>query len=284
MITITGASGQLGRLVIEELLKNKTDEPIVAAVRTPSKVRDLVERGVEAREADYDRPETLDSAFAGTDKLLLISSSTVGSRFPQHKAVIDAAGKAGVSLLAYTSILHADTSPLELRQEHILTEQAIRESGVPYTLLRNGWYTENYTAGIPSALENGALAGCAGTGRIASAARADYAAAAAAVLTGAGHEGKTYELAGDDAYTLEDLAAEISRQSGKTIPYNDMTEDAYRKLLVDAGLPEPLAAMLADSDTGASKGGLFDDSRILSGLIGRPTTTLAEMVKRALAA
>jgi len=284
MITVTGASGQLGRLVIEELLKDKTDEPIVAAVRTPSKVRDLVERGVEAREADYDRPETLHSAFAGTDRLLLISSSTVGSRFPQHKAVIDAAGKAGVSLLAYTSILHADTSPLELRQEHILTEQAIRESGVPYTLLRNGWYTENYTAGIPAALENGALAGCAGTGRIASAARADYAAAAAAVLTGTGHAGKTYELAGDDAYTLADLAAEISRQSGKTVPYNDMTEDAYRKLLVDAGLPEPLAAMLADSDTGASKGGLFDDSRTLSGLIGRPTTTLAEMVKRALAA
>ncbi len=281
MIVVTGASGQLGRLVIEELL-NKTREPIVAAVRTPDKVRDLVERGVEAREADYDRPETLDAAFAGADKLLLISSNAVGKRFPQHKAVIDAAKKAGVARVAYTSILHADTSPLGLKVEHVKTEQALKESGLPFTLLRHGWYTENYTGGIPAVLEHGTLAGCAGNGRIASAARADYAAAAAVVLTGDGHEGKIYELAGDEAYTLADLAAEISRQAGRDIPYTDMTEPEYRKLLLDAGLPEPVADMVADSDTGASKDGLFDDSHTLSTLIGRPTTPLAEMVRRGL--
>jgi NAD(P)H dehydrogenase (quinone) len=282
MIVITGASGQLGRLVIEALLQTLPASDIVAAVRTPAKISDLAARGVQVRQADYAQPATLDAAFKGADKVLLISSSEVGQRVPQHRAVIDAAQRAGVKLLAYTSLLHADTSPLGLAAEHQETEALLRASGVPHVLLRNGWYTENYAASVPAALAHGVLLGSAGTGRIASAARADYAAAAAAVLTQDGQAGRIYELAGDTAYTLTDLAAEISAQSGKEIAYKDLPETDYKAILLGAGLPEGLAALLADSDTGASKGGLFDDSRQLSRLTGHPTTTMATSIAAAL--
>jgi len=282
MIVITGASGQLGRLVIEALLQTLPASDIVAAVRTPAKISDLAARGVQVRQADYAQPTTLDAAFKGADKVLLISSSEVGQRVPQHRAVIDAAQRAGVKLLAYTSLLHADTSPLGLAAEHQETEALLRASGVPHVLLRNGWYTENYAASVPAALAHGVLLGSAGTGRIASAARADYAAAAAAVLTQDGQAGRIYELAGDTAYTLTDLAAEISAQSGKEIAYKDLPETDYKAILLGAGLPEGLAALLADSDTGASKGGLFDDSRQLSRLTGHPTTTMATSIAAAL--
>ena len=282
MIVITGASGQLGRLVIETLLQTLPASDIVAAVRTPAKVSDLAARGVQVRQADYSQPATLDTAFRGADKLLLISSSEVGQRVPQHRAVIDAARRAGVTLLAYTSLLHADTSPLGLAAEHRETEALLRESGLPHVLLRNGWYTENYAASVPTALAHGVLLGSAGSGRIASAARADYAEAAAAVLTRNDQAGRIYELAGDTAYTLADLAAEISAQSGKEIAYKDLPEADYKAILLGAGLPEGLAALLADSDAGASKGGLFDDSRQLSQLIGRPTTKLATSIAAAL--
>lgn len=283
MIVVTGASGQLGRLVIESLLQKLPAGEIVAAVRSPEKLADLAARGVQIRPADYDRPETLDAALAGADKLLLISGNEVGRRVPQHKAVIDAAKRAGVKLLAYTSLLHADTSPLPLAAEHEETERLIAESGLPAVILRNGWYTENYTAGVPTALQLGAVFGCAGDGRIASAARADFAEAAAAVLTRDDQGGKIHELAGDDAYTLSDLAAEIARQSGKAIAYRNLPEADYRAALIGAGLPDWLATLLAESDTGASRGGLDDASRTLSALIGRPTTPLAESVKAALA-
>lgn len=283
MIVITGASGQLGRLVIDQLLKSVPADQLVAAVRNPASVADLAAKGVLVREADYNRPDTLESAFAGVDKLLLISSSEVGQRASQHANVIAAAVKAGVGLLAYTSILHADRSPLPLAQEHKRTEAMLAESGLPHTLLRNGWYSENYTAAVPVALEYGVVMGCAGAGRIASAARADYAAAAAAVLLAEGQAGKVYELAGDNAYTLTELAAEIATQSGKEVSYQDLPEADYAKALLDAGLPEPIAVMLAESDTGASEGGLFDDSQTLSKLIGQASTPISESVRQALA-
>ena len=279
MIVVTGASGQLGRLVIEALLKKLPADEIVAAVRHPEKVADLATRGVQVRHADYDQPASLVAAFKGADKLLLISASEVGRRVPQHRAVIDAAKAAGVGLLAYTSILHADTSPLPLATEHQETEGLIRASGLPAVILRNGWYTENYTAGIPASLQYGVLLGSAGQGRIASAARADYAEAAAAVLTRDNQAGRIYELAGDESYTLGELAHEIARQSGKAVAYQNLPENEFKAALLGAGLPDFLATLLAESDVGASKGGLFDEGRQLSALIGRPTTPLAEMIR-----
>ncbi len=278
MIVVTGATGQLGRLVIAALLKKVPVSGIVAAVRNLGKARDLAATGVQIRYADYDKPPTWDDALKGADRVLLISSSEVGKRVKQHRAVIDAAGRAGVKLLAYTSILHADTSPLALAAEHKETEALIRSSGIPFTLLRHSWYTENYGAAISGALTHGAVYGCAGNGRIASATRADYADAAAVVLTSENQGGRVYELAGDAAFTMSELAAEISRQSGKTIGYTNLSEAAYKDLLVKAGLPEMVAASYADADTGISKGGLFDDGHQLSKLIGRPTTPLAATV------
>ncbi len=282
MIVVTGATGQLGRLVISALLKTIPAAQIIAAVRNVEKAKDLAALGVQVRFADYNQPASWDAALKGVDKVLLISSSEVGQRAKQHQAVIDAAKRAGVKLLAYTSVLRADTSPLGLAVEHKQTEAAIRASGVPSVLLRHGWYTENYTAGIPAALAHGAVFGCAGDGRISSATRADYAAADAAVMTAENQAGKVYELAGDSAYTLAEFAAEISRQSGKNIGYVNLPQAEYKQALLGAGLPEFVAELLADSDTGVSKGALFDDGKILSKLIGRPTTSMAETVKAVL--
>ena len=284
MIAVTGATGQLGRLVIDALLEKVPAASVAALVRDPAKAADLAARGVTLRQADYAQPETLFPALEGVDTLLLISSSEVGQRAPQHQAVIDAAAAAGVGLIAYTSILHADSSPLALAEEHRATEAALAASGLDHVLLRNGWYSENYAGSVPTAAEHGAVIGAAGEGRISAAARADYAAAAAAVLADpAAHAGKTYELAGDTAFTLADLAAEIARQSGKPVTYQDMPQAAYAEALKGFGLPGPFAEILADSDVGASRGGLFDDSHALSALIGRPTTPMSEMVKSALA-
>ena len=281
MIVVTGASGQLGRLVIDSLLARIPASQIVAAVRDPARVADLAELGVQVRQADYNQPDSLVRAFAGADKVLLISSSEVGQRVAQHAAVIAAAQQAKVKLLAYTSLLHAERSPLGLAAEHQQTEALLRDSGLPVVLLRNGWYTENYLASIPSALEHGVLLGSAGEGRIASAARADYAEAAAIVLTREQQAGLVYELAGDSAYTLAELAAEISRHAGRTIAYQDLPQAEFQSILLGAGLPEGLAALLADSDAGASQGALFDDSHQLSELLGRPTTSLATLVAAA---
>jgi len=282
MIVVTGATGQLGQLVIKALLKKVPAASIVAAVRNVEKAKDLAALGVQVRHADYSQPATWDAALKGVDKVLLISSSEIGQRSKQHKAVIDAAKRAGVKLLAYTSVLRADTSVLGLAGEHRETEADIRASGVPFVFLRNGWYTENYTAGVPTALSLGAVYGCAGDGRIASATRADYAEAAAVALTADNQAGKTYELAGDVAFTLTEFAAELSRQSGKAIGYVNLPEAEYKKALLGAGLPEFLAELLANSDTGVSKGALFDEGHQLSKLIGRATTPLATAVKAAL--
>ncbi|MEN4574924.1 SDR family oxidoreductase [Pantoea agglomerans] len=283
MIAVTGATGQLGRFVIDALLKKVPAGEIVAAVRTPAKAADLAALGVIVRQADYGQPETLEAAFAGLDKLLLISGSEVGQREAQHKAVIEAARAAGVGFIAYTSLLHADTSPLGLGVEHRATEALLKASGIPFALLRNGWYSENYAASIPPALAHHAFIGAAGEGRIASAARQDYAEAAAEVMTREDQAGKVYELAGDDSYTLAQFAAEIAAQSGEKVDYVNLSQSEFAAALKNAGLPEGLAEMLADSDAGAEKGGLFDDSRQLSQLIGRPTTTWQAVIRAALA-
>ncbi|MDN0117660.1 SDR family oxidoreductase [Yersinia frederiksenii] len=284
MIAVTGATGQLGRLVIDALLKKVPASEIIAAVRNPDKASDLAALGLQVRKADYSQPATLDTAFQGVDKLLLISSSEVGQRVTQHTAVINAAKHAGVKLLAYTSLLHADTSVLGLGEEHRATEALLHESGLPVVLLRNGWYTENYAASIAPAVAHGAFIGAVGNGRIASAAREDYAQAAATVLTQEDQAGKVYELAGDDSYTLAEFSAEIARQSGKPVVYKDLSETDFKQALISAGLPEGFASMLADSDAGAAKGGLFDDSHTLSKLIGRPTTPYAKVIAATLAA
>ncbi|WP_145594696.1 SDR family oxidoreductase [Yersinia aleksiciae] len=284
MIAVTGATGQLGRLVINALLKKVPASEIIAAVRNPEKASDLAALGIQVRKADYSQPATLDSAFQGVDKLLLISSSEVGQRVAQHAAVIEAAKRAGVKLLAYTSLLHADKSPLGLGEEHRATEALLRESGLPVVLLRNGWYTENYAASIAPALAHSAFIGSVGKGRIASATREDYAEAAAVTLTQDNQAGKIYELAGDDSYTLAEFSAEIARQSGKPVVYQDLPEADFRQALIGAGLPEGFASLLADSDAGAAKGELFDDSHTLSKLIGRPTTPYAKVIAATLAA
>jgi len=279
MIVVTGATGKLGRHVIAGLLERVPPAEIVATVRTLEKAADLAARGVQVRLADYDKPETLRMAFADADMMLLISGSDLGAdRVTQHKNVIDAARNAGVKLLAYTSMLRADSSPLILAGTHKETEKNIRASGLPFVFLRNGWYFENQTATLGPALQHGAILGAAENGRFASAAIADYAAAAVAVLTSAGQENKIYELAGDTPYTLSEMAAEVSRQSGKPIAYHNLPLEDYQNALVGFGLPINLAELLVDAEVGASKGELDSASRDLHTLIGRPTATLQEAV------
>ncbi len=284
MIVVTGATGNLGRLVIAGLLKIVPASGIVAAVRTPEKAADLASLGVQVRQADYSQPETLHSALAGADKVLLISSSEFTGTGPQHRAVIKAAKGVGAKLLAYTSILRADTSALTLSEKHKETEENIRASGLPFVFLRNGWYFENQTGALGPALQHGAILGAAGEGRFASAARADYAAAAVAVLTSPGHENKAYELAGDFPYTLAELAAEVSKQAGKPVAYNNLPPEGYQAALESFGLPAMMAAYLVDAEVCAARGELDDASGDLHKLIGRPTATLADAVAAALKA
>lgn len=283
-ILVTGANGQLGRLVVERLIKRIPASQVIAGVRDVDTARDLAALGVEVRAADYDAPASLEAAFAGVDRLLLISSNAMGRRVSQHGHAIDAARQAGVSSIAYTSVLHADTSSLGLAAEHLATEKLLQASGVPFALLRNGWYTENYTGSAHAAVEHGAILGSAGDGRIAAAARADYADAAVAVLLSNDTAGdKIYELAGDTSFTLAELADEIAKQSRQPVTYKDLPEDEFKAALIGMGLPEGLASLLADSSVQASRGALFDDGHVLSALIGRPTTTLSNAVAAALA-
>lgn len=285
---VTGATGQLGRHVIDTLLETVPASAIVAGSRDPQAEGDAVtalrRQGVEVRIADYSRPETLATAFAGVERLLLISSSENGRRKVQHRNVITAAKRAGVALIAYTSILHADTTPLFLAEEHRDTEAALAEAGVPFVLLRNGWYTEVYTWRLPLAFEHGVLMGAAGDGRISSAARADYARAAATVLAGDGHAGRIYELAGDESFTLADLAEVVAAASGTSMRYRDLAPDAFRAAMLAAGAPEMVAKILSDTDAGVARGALFDNGGALARLIGRPTTpfqtTIREFVRQ----
>lgn len=282
MIAITGATGQLGRLAIAQILSSTPASQVVAAVRQPAKAADLAAKGVLVRRADYNDPSSLVQALAGVERLLLISSSEVGQRTSQHRNIIEAAQRQQVKLIVYTSLLRADTSPLNLASEHRETEALIKAAGIPYVILRNGWYAENHTGAIPAALAQGAVYGSAGEGRIAWATRADYAEAAAKAITGPIGASRTHELAGDTAHTLAEFAAEISRQTGREIPYRDIPAAAYADALRKAGLPEWLATGLASWDAEAARGALFDDGRELSRLIGRPTTSLAAAVGAAL--
>ena len=282
MILVTGATGQLGRQVIQQLVKKVPANQIVAAVRDPGKAADLAKLGVHVRLADYDRPDPLAFALAGVNKVLLISASDLGRRLARHRAVIDAAKKAGVRLLVYTSILHAASSTLALAAEHKATEEAIRASGLPFVFLRNGWYIENYTENLGPMLAHGAILGSSGDGRVAAATRADFAAAAVAVLTGTGQENRIYELGGDVPFSMADLAAEVSRQAGKPVVYQHLPPADYRTVLVKAGVPAPIADLLVDSSVGIGGGGLDDESGDLRRLIGRPTTPLADAVAAAL--
>ncbi|KAF0172530.1 MAG: NmrA family protein [Rhodobacteraceae bacterium] len=276
-IAITGATGQLGRLALAALKARAPQADLIALVRNPAAVTDT-----PARAFDYTKPETLAPALAGVDTLVLISSNDFNDRAGQHRAVIDAAKAAGVGRIIYTSILKGDASPMLLAQDHIATEAALNASGLSVTLLRNGWYSENYTGALQASVAHGTLIGASGAGRIASAARADYAEAIAVTALDDSHADKTYELAGDVPHSMADFAAEVSRQVGKDIPFNTLPKDTYAQILQSFGLPEGFAAILADSDDHAARGALLDESHSLSYLIGRPTTPIAQTIAAAL--
>lgn len=282
MIAVTGASGKLGQHVIQNLIKKVSPSQVVALVRNPEKAQELKSLGVQVRKADYDIPESWGSALKGVKKLLLISSNEIGKRETQHKVVIAAAKAAKVEILAYTSILKANTSTLSLAKEHLATETAIKESQLPYVFLRNGWYLENHTENFAPALEYGVIQGAAGSGRFSSASREDYALAAVEVLTGTNHNNKIYELAGNASFTLSELAIELAKQVQKPIVYKDMPFSDYKGFLVSVGVPDIFADMLANSDVGASKGDLHSDAKDLSNLIGRPTTLLSAAIAKSL--
>ncbi|GAA4784336.1 SDR family oxidoreductase [Streptomyces ziwulingensis] len=280
-IVVTGATGHLGHHVLEQLLEKVPADQVTAVVRTPEKAAGLAERGVRIAVADYNSPETLDGVFAAGDRVLLISGNEFDKgRVAQHRAVIDAAAAAGVALLAYTSAPASLTAALA--DDHRGTEEVLLASGLPYVLLRNGWYHENYTENLAPVLEHGAVVQAAGEGRLSSAARADYAAAAVAVLTGEGHENKSYELGGDEAWSFAEYAAELSRQTGREIAYQPVSTADYTAILAGAGLPGPLAAVLAGVDASIEKGELAVTGGDLSRLAGRPTTPLADAIRAAL--
>ena len=278
---LTGATGQLGRLVINELKRRVPAASIMALARDVEKARDL---GVPTSKFDYNETQNHAQALAGIDALLLISSNAVGQRAVQHRRVIEAARAAGVGRVVYTSLLHADTSPLNLAQEHRETEQALIGSGLPYTILRNGWYIENYTDNLGPALAHHALLGSAGEGMISGAARSDYALAAAVALTGDGHANKIYELAGDVSFTLAQLAQELSHQTGRAVYYRDLPEQEYAATLSHMGVPQAMAASIAHWDRCAAQGVLRDESATLSRLIGQRTTPWREVVRHAVCA
>lgn len=279
-ILVTGTSGHLGRLVVLALLdRGVPATEIVATARDLGSVADLAANGVVTRRADYGDPTSLDAALAGVDRVLLVSSSAVGSRVPQHRNVIEAAARAGVSLLAYTSILRADTGGLALAADHLATEDLLKQSGLPVTLLRNGWYVENYTANTAPALATGQVIGAAGDGRVSAATRRDYAEAAAVVLAGGEHAGAVYELGGDEAFTMTEYAAALAAATGQEIGYTDLPAEEYAAILESAGVPAPFAQVLADSDQGIARGALEDHSGDLSRLIGRPTTPLVDALR-----
>ncbi|MFC7487872.1 SDR family oxidoreductase [Knoellia sp. CPCC 206453] len=282
-ILVTGATGQLGRLAIDSLLARAVaPSDVVALVRDPAQAADIADRGVEIRVGTFEDPASLDAAFAGVNRVLFISGSEVGQRVAQHQNVIDAAARANVELVAYTSIVRADTSPLALAAEHKATEKALAASGLPTALLRNSWYVENYTAQIPVQLEHGVVLGAAGEGRVSAATRADYAEAAAAVITANDQAGQVYELGSDDAFTMGEYAAALSVATSTPVTYRDLSVADYSAALVGAGLPQGYADLLASSDDGLKQGGLLVESGDLSRLIGRPTTSLHEALKAAL--
>jgi NAD(P)H dehydrogenase (quinone) len=282
-LIVTGATGQFGRLTVESLLQRGVPaREIVATGRRLDRLKDLADRGVTVRAADYADPASLRAAFEGATRLLLVSGSDPGVRVEQHHNVIEAARRNGAGLLAYTSIVNAPASTMRMAADHQASEALLMQSGVPFVLLRNSWYIENYTARLAAILEQGAIFGSAGEGRVSAATRAEYAQAAAAVLTGDGHQDRAYELGGDTAFTLAELAAEITAQSGTQVRYTDLPEKGYARALAENGLPQPYAEILADADQGLRRGELRTDSGDLRRLLGRPTTPLTDAIAAAL--
>ena len=282
MYGITGATGKLGRHVVSSLLERVAPRDVIALVRDPAKAADLRQLGIDVRRFDYDEPDQLVEGLAGVARLLLISSNQHDRRVTQHKAVVDAANRAEVELFAYTSIIHADDNPMPLAVSHRETERMIVDSGLRYAMLRNSWYTENYLIGADTAIEQGVLHGSTGEGGISAATRTDYAAGAAAVLTGTAEGSRVYELAGDEAFTLADLAAVLGDIAGKTVRYDDLSEADYRDALLTGGMSPGFAATLAEYSALAAGGTLKDVSRTLSGVIGRPTETMRDFFHRTL--
>jgi NAD(P)H dehydrogenase (quinone) len=284
-IVITGATGQLGRHVVEALLeRNVPAAQIVAAGRSIGKLTDLEARGVQVRAMDYADAASVAKALEGATKVLLISGSEVGQRIEQHRTVIEAAKAEGVELIAYTSIANADTTGMKLAAEHQATEDLLKDAGIPFALLRNGWYLENYTEQLQGTLAQGALAGSAGEGKVSAASRLDYAEAAAAVLVAENQAGKVYELGGDHAFSLAELAQEISTAANQAVAYQDLPASDYAGLLAGFGVPQAFADILADSDLGIARGDLLVSGSDLRQLIGRPTTPMPAAVRSALAA
>lgn len=284
-IVITGATGKLGRHVLQALLeRNVPAEEIVAAGRSIEKLEDFAAQGVRVTAMDYDDPASVAVALAGASKVLLISSSEVGKDRPgQHRTVIEAAKAEGVELFAYTSNANADTNATVLGKDHKATEAILADAGVPYALLRNGYYFENWTDQIQGTLAQGVLVGSGGEGRVNAATRRDFAEAAVAVLLGENQAGKVYELGGDVAFTLADFAAEITAITGTTVVYKDLPAAEYVALLTSFGIPETFADILADSDQGLARGDLLVEGDDLRTLIGRPTTSPADAVRSAVA-
>ncbi|MEM9635164.1 MAG: SDR family oxidoreductase [Pseudomonadota bacterium] len=281
MIAVTGANGQLGRLVLKHLAE-LTDQPLRALVRSPAKAQDLATGQVSVVQADYNDPSTLPASLEGVERLLLISGSEIGNRTAQHTAVINAAKAAGVTFIAYTSLLNVPQSSLVLAAEHIETEQVLKQSGIAHAVLRNGWYLENFAGTIAAALEHGAVIGASGDGKFSAAGREDYAEAAARTIAGQDLSTRAIELAGQPSFSLSDLAAELSRQTGRDIPFNNLPEDDYAGILAGAGLPAGFAKAIADADRGASQGELFNTSTALEELIGHSTKSLSSAISELL--
>jgi len=280
-VAVTGSTGQLGQIVVEKLKKKLPQENLVAMARSAEKAAGL---GVPTRIADYEQPEAILQALTGIDTLILISASDFNKRADHHHNIVEAARKADIKWIIYTSLIHADTSTIGLAAQHRTTEAEIKNSGIPFTILRNGWYTENYVGSIQAAVNTGSIIGSSGNGKISSASREDYADAIVSVLTASDQDGKTYELAGDESWTLSDLASEISKQTGKDITYVDMPEEQYASALTNYGFPEFLANAFAEWDARAAEGELFDDNRELSQLIKRPTTPFSVVVTQTIEA
>lgn len=278
-IAVTGATGGLGSAVIDELLTSHPASKIVAIARNSAKAEPLRDKGVEVRIADYDQPDTLPQALAGVDRLLLVSASEFGKRLPQHTAVVNAAKAAGVSRLVYTSLLHAPTSDNPLAGEHKATEQLIAESGMAYTFLRNGWYHENYLPTLDQVRQSGVLLTSAGNGKVSSAARGEYAEAAAKVLLEGGHEGKAYELAGDVAWTQDELAADLAAAAGRPVEVKNVTAKEHTAALEAAGVPAGFIGFLVGVDQSTAHGGLEENGGDLARLIGRPTAPLIDVLR-----
>lgn len=278
---VTGASGQLGRQAVAHLATIVDPAQIIALVRSAAAEADYAAQGIATRRGDYEDRASLVAAFAGVDRLLFISSSAIGSRISQHANVVEAAKAAGVGFIAYTSLLGAAARAMLIGQEHVATETMLADSGIAHTLIRNGWYSENLMISLPQALATGQIFGASGDGRFSPAARADYAAAAAVILKG-GHDRQTLELGGDESFTMDEFAETVSALSGKPVRFVNIPQEALADGMVQAGLPAPVAAVLADADARAAQGLLFTQSADLSRILGRPTRSYRDMLAEAI--